>query len=147
MQCGAAFAFPLGEVGALILWDVEALGPQEQTGLLAWIDAHPRTTIVSTTAHLLFACVARELFDAELYYRLNVLLLSADMETSAHGTARDGAHAATILTVCSGVDSHPRRRTRTTGTNRDALEQPTAAQPGERRYRFETISGHRGTAV
>ena len=108
MRCGVAFTFPLGEVGALILWDVEALGSQEQTGLLAWIDAHPRTTIVSTTAHPLFACVARELFDAELYYRLNVLLLSTGMETSAHGPARDGAHAATILTVCSSVDRKAR---------------------------------------
>jgi len=109
MRRGAAFALPLGEVGALILRDVGALGPQEQTGLLTWSDAHPRSTIVSTTAHPLFAFVARELFDAELYYRLNVLLLSDDMETSAHGTARDRAHAATILTVCGGVDSHPRR--------------------------------------
>jgi hypothetical protein len=81
MRRGAAFALPSEEVGALILRDVGALGPLEQTGLLAWIDAHPRTTIVSTTAHPLFACVTRDLFDAELYYRLNVLLLSADMET------------------------------------------------------------------
>jgi len=88
MRRGAAFALPQGEIGALILGDVEGLGPQEQTRLLTWIDAHPRTTIVSTTAHRLFAFVVRELFDAELYYRLNVLLLSDDIETSAHGTAR-----------------------------------------------------------
>jgi transcriptional regulator of aromatic amino acid metabolism len=81
MRCGAPFALPPEEVGALILRDVGALGPQQQAGLTAWIDAHPRTTIVSTTAHPLFAFVTRELFDAELYYRLNVLLLSDDMET------------------------------------------------------------------
>lgn len=91
MRRGAAFALPQGEVGALILRDVEGLGPQEQTWLLTWIDAHPRTTIVSTTAHPLFAFVARELFDAGLYYRLNVFLLSDadDIERFTHGTARD----------------------------------------------------------
>jgi len=81
MRRGAPFALPREEVGALILSDVGALGPQEQTGLMAWIDAHPHTTIVSTTAHPLFAFVTRELFDADLYYRLNVLLFSDDMET------------------------------------------------------------------
>ena len=80
VRSGAPFALPPEKVGALILRDVGALNPQEQTGLMAWIDAHPRTTIISTTPHPLFAFVARDLFDAALYYRLNVLLFSNDIE-------------------------------------------------------------------
>jgi len=90
---GAPFALPPEDVGALILRDVGALGPQEQTGLMAWIDAHPRSTIVSTTAHPLFAFVTRALFAAELYYRLNVILLLDDMELPATFAVRDAGNA------------------------------------------------------
>jgi hypothetical protein len=84
-----AFALPQGEVGALILRDVGRLGRQEQTRLLTWLDANPRTTIVCTNTRPLFGFVVRGLFDAGLYYRLNVLLLSGDIETIAHGTELD----------------------------------------------------------
>jgi hypothetical protein len=90
---GAPFELPPEEVGAIILRDVGALGPQEQTGLMAWIDAHPRTTIVSTTAHPLFAFVTRALFAAELYYRLNVILLLDDKELPATFAVRDVSNA------------------------------------------------------
>jgi hypothetical protein len=75
---GAPFEVPAGEVGALILQDVYDLSTQEQSRLLAWIDANPDVQIVSTTAYRLFALVARRRFDAALYYRLNVILLNVD---------------------------------------------------------------------
>jgi hypothetical protein len=84
-----AFALPEREVGTLILRDVGRLGPEEQIRLLTWLEANPRTTIVCTNTRPLFAFVGRGLFDAGLYYRLNVLLLSGDIETFAHGTELD----------------------------------------------------------
>ena len=75
---GASFEVPAGDIGALILQDVDGLSPQEQSQLLTWIDANPDVQIVSTNAHRLFALVARGRFDAALYYRLNVILLNVD---------------------------------------------------------------------
>jgi sigma54-dependent transcription regulator len=75
---GATFEIPAGDVGALILQDVDGLSTQEQSRLLTWIDASPDVQIVSTTAYRLFALVARGRFDAALYYRLNVILLNVD---------------------------------------------------------------------
>jgi DNA-binding NtrC family response regulator len=46
--------------------------------LLAWTgESGWRTRIISTTPRQLFALVASGLFDAALYYRLNVMLLRA----------------------------------------------------------------------
>lgn len=63
------------DAAALILEDVSTLTTEDQTRLLAHLDARPRTQIVSTSEHPLFTLVARGLFDAALYYRLNVVLL------------------------------------------------------------------------
>ena len=72
------FDVPAGDIGALILQDVDGLSTQEQSRLLTWVDASPDVQIVSTTAYRLFALVARGRFDAALYYRLNVILLNVD---------------------------------------------------------------------
>jgi Sigma-54 interaction domain len=78
-RIGVPFIRPPREVGALILRDIDALSADDQTALLEWLaDASPRTKIVSTTAHSLFALVARGLFDVGLYYRLNVMLLQVN---------------------------------------------------------------------
>ena len=61
--------------GALILEEVSTLTTEDQTRLLAHLDAGPRTQIVSTSEHSLFTLVVRGLFNAALYYRLNVVLL------------------------------------------------------------------------
>lgn len=67
---------PSGETGALILTDVAALGADDQMRLLEWlVGPGLHTQIVSTTERSLFACVTRGLFDAGLYYRLNIMLL------------------------------------------------------------------------
>lgn len=73
---GTTFTPPSGEVGAVILHSVDSLSASDQTTLLGWLaDAGRRTRIVSTTVHSLFALVGRGLFDAQLYYRLNEVLL------------------------------------------------------------------------
>jgi hypothetical protein len=73
---GTTFTPPSGEVGAVILHSVDSLSASDQTTLLGWLaDTRRRTRIVSTTVHSLFALVGRGLFDAQLYYRLNEVLL------------------------------------------------------------------------
>jgi transcriptional regulator of acetoin/glycerol metabolism len=76
---GSPFEVPSGQVGALILEDVGDLDADEQARLLRWLDGtSPCTRIVSTSADSLFARVGRGRFDAELYYRLNIVLLQID---------------------------------------------------------------------
>jgi hypothetical protein len=67
---------PAKAAGALVLWDVEKLSLADQARLLLWIDeSDARVQVVSTTEHSLFPLVRDGLFNAELYYRLNVMLL------------------------------------------------------------------------
>jgi hypothetical protein len=75
---GSPLQLPDGHIGALILEDVSDLSGDEQARLLAWIGGRCQTQIVSTTARPLFARVARGLFDASLYYRLNVIVVEVD---------------------------------------------------------------------
>ena len=71
--------FPPASSGALVLRDVTALGRQEQTRLLGWLDdRHGLKQVVSTTTRPLFPWVARGHFDEALYYRLNVIRLCVD---------------------------------------------------------------------
>jgi hypothetical protein len=74
----APHELPCGDVGALILQDVDGLRAEDQRRLLEWIDKTPGTQVVSTTAARLFALVACGRFEAALYYRLNVVLLNVD---------------------------------------------------------------------
>ena len=78
IRSGAPHELPCGDVGALILQDVDRLSEEEQARLLAWIDKTPGTQVVSTTAARLFTSVACGRFDPALYYRLNVVLLNVD---------------------------------------------------------------------
>jgi len=75
---------------ALILQDVAALDAHEQRALLAWLDeGDERTQVISTATISLFGLVERGLFDARLYYRLNVMLLRvAAVEHDAESTGR-----------------------------------------------------------
>jgi len=75
-QPPAPLDLPGGETCALILRDVATLSRHEQRRLLEWTgERGSRTRIISTTPRPLFALVASGLFDAALYYRLNVMLL------------------------------------------------------------------------
>jgi len=72
----APLELPEAGTGALVLRDVAALSAGDQARLLAWLQgAGPRAQVISTTEQPLFALVTQGLFDATLYYRLNVLLL------------------------------------------------------------------------
>jgi hypothetical protein len=80
---------PAGECGALVLQDVAALGRAEQNTLLKWLDdSNQRRQVISTTRRSLFPLVGRGLFDAVLYYRLNVMLLSVRPHLRAGAMAR-----------------------------------------------------------
>lgn len=75
-ELDAPLQLPNGDAGALVLRDVAAVSTSDQARLLAWTSGgHARTQIVSTTEGPLFALVVRGLFDATLYYRLNIVLL------------------------------------------------------------------------
>ena len=88
------FALPTGEIGTLILEDASSLDRDAQTQLLRWLDdVSPRPRIVCTTARPLFGLVVSGLFDVDLYYRLNVMLLHVDIRHQAgvrrHATASE----------------------------------------------------------
>ena len=68
-----------GQTRTLILTDAAALSGDDQRRLLAWArDTGSGTRIISMTARPLFALVAAGVFDATLYYRLNVVLLRVE---------------------------------------------------------------------
>jgi hypothetical protein len=72
----ATLQLPSGEAPTFILREAAALSRDEQRRLLAWTgEAGSRTHIITTASTPLFALVEAGVFDAALYYRLNVLLL------------------------------------------------------------------------
>ena len=74
----ATLNLPAGETGALIVRDAAVLSRDDQRRLAAWTgDAGSGAQIITTTSGRLFALVEAGVFDAALYYRLNVLLLRA----------------------------------------------------------------------
>jgi Sigma-54 interaction domain len=75
---GSPLQLPDDDIGALILEEVCDLSGDEQARLLAWIDGRCQTQVVSTTAGPLFERIAQGLFDASLYYRLNVIVVELD---------------------------------------------------------------------
>jgi hypothetical protein len=90
----ATLDLPSGTPRALILRDAAALSRDEQRRLLAWMgDTGSVTQIVSTSTRPLFPLVAAGLFDAALYYRLNVLLLRVAAPVQP-GWPCDGAEGA-----------------------------------------------------
>ena len=70
--------------GSLLLTDVSKLSDRGQAALLAWLDGRAqRTQVISTTARRLFPLVARGRFAADLYYRLNTVVLTLDSSGAA----------------------------------------------------------------
>jgi Sigma-54 interaction domain len=93
----APFEAPTGEVGGLILQGVAALRPEDQAGLLAWLDrGGSRARILSTTEQPLFPLVAASLFDAALYYRLNVMLVRVEPRENSRVPATDAERARSL---------------------------------------------------
>jgi sigma-54-interacting transcriptional regulator len=67
----------------LVVRSVSALNQDQQHALLDWLDAPgARIQVISTTTDPLYPLVSRGVFLANLYYRLNVLLL--DVATNDH---------------------------------------------------------------
>jgi hypothetical protein len=65
-----------GRPATLVVRSVSALDPEQQRALLDWLDAPgDRIQVISTTIDPLYPLVSRGAFLANLYYRLNVLLL------------------------------------------------------------------------
>ena len=80
---GSKFDPTAGAIASLILQEVGCLTQAEQIHLLDWLDntnGHPQ--IVSTTTRPLFGLVERGMFDAALYYRLNIVLLDLPLGLS-----------------------------------------------------------------
>jgi len=60
--------------GSLLLLDVATMDAEQQARVFDWLSqAHGHVQVVSTSAQPLFALVEREVFRADLYYRLNAL--------------------------------------------------------------------------
>ena len=65
-----------GQTGVLILREAAALSGDDQRQLIEWLEGEgSRAHVVSTSERSLFALVSAGLFDATLYYRLNIMLL------------------------------------------------------------------------
>ena len=62
--------------GREVLQDVASLRRDDQARLFAWLDGEHRH-VISTTMHPLFPLIAAGVFDEALYYRLNVVRMSA----------------------------------------------------------------------
>ena len=72
----APLELPDRRTNTFILRNAASLSVNDQARLLDWSgDTHGRTQIISTSASPLFTLVECGLFDAELYYRLNIMLL------------------------------------------------------------------------
>ena len=62
--------------GTVVVRDVDTLTPDDQCGLLAWMDAVQHTTqVVSTTSAPLLMQVEMGAFNDTLYYRLNKIYI------------------------------------------------------------------------
>ena len=96
---------PTGDVGTLIIRNVDALSVNQQRELSSWLEqsAVTRTWVVSTTTVPLFQRVAAGLFSEVLYYRLNTLLQDTQCQpcrnevtavTATIGDVRAVAHRA-----------------------------------------------------
>ena len=81
----------------LILEDVIRLNLDEQTRLQQSLDHFPRMRIISTASSPVFSVVERGLFHADLYYRLNVMLVrvAALEQPPTRGTESGHSLAAT----------------------------------------------------
>jgi len=75
-RSGALLELHSSKGGALVMHDIGSFSGVEQDRILGWLDdPNSRRQVVCTTTEPLFPLVARGLFDATLYYRLNIILL------------------------------------------------------------------------
>ncbi len=75
--------------GTLVLQNVAVLPANDQARLCEWLaDGGAVSQVISTNATPLFPLVERGLFDATLYYRLNVVFLRLDVSNQESSDRR-----------------------------------------------------------
>jgi DNA-binding NtrC family response regulator len=75
--------------GTLIIWGVDALSPEQQRHLLAWMTgAGANVQIISISERQLFPRVWQKAFLDDLYYRLNMVCLALDDRPADSRTTR-----------------------------------------------------------
>ena len=81
LRRGISQPLPAEGSGALVVQNIAALDRHDQARLRVWLDdpAH-RSQVVSTSPYPLFPLVDCGLFDARLFYRLNVVRLFVGQE-------------------------------------------------------------------
>ena len=78
-RSGTALSLSAMEIGTVVLSHVHALTTQDQMQLLEWLNAASvRPQVISTSPQPVFPFVELGLFDAALYYRLNVIRIQVD---------------------------------------------------------------------
>ena len=103
---------PSGQTRTLIVRDAAALGGDDQRRLLVWSrETGVGTQIISMTPRPLFALVAAGVFDAALYYRLNVMLLRVEA-SRPRGLSSDDAPVSGLSRDVSGAAFSDRNRRR-----------------------------------
>ncbi len=68
---------PTGPVGTFIVWRANELTPDDQRHLLHWMESFPSTRVIARSSRALFPSVEQGMFSADLYLRLNGVLLLA----------------------------------------------------------------------
>jgi hypothetical protein len=79
---GIRLPLPAEGSGALVLEDIAAMDAVDQARLRVWLDdpANRMMQVVSTTAYPVFPLVDCGVFDATLYYRLNLVQFAVGQE-------------------------------------------------------------------
>jgi len=76
--CDAAqLRLPTGPVGTFIVWRADELTPDDQLQLSRWMEQGESTRVLARSSRALYPLVEQGVFAADLYYRLNTVLLTA----------------------------------------------------------------------
>jgi hypothetical protein len=75
--CDAAqLRLPTGPVGTFIVWRADELTPDDQQHLSRWMENSESTRVLARSSQALYPLVEQGAFAADLYYRLNTVLLT-----------------------------------------------------------------------
>ena len=76
--CEAAqLRLPTGPVGTFIIWRADELTPDDQLQLCRWMEQGESPRVLARSSRALYPLVEQGVFAADLYYRLNTVLLTA----------------------------------------------------------------------
>jgi len=78
-----AFELPTVSTPIIVAIDrVAELSPDDQQRLVQWLEQHPDAMVLSFTTHPIFPLVEQGKFLDRLYYRLNVMALTVNDDTT-----------------------------------------------------------------